>query len=77
VADASPGPEELCVLGDHREAIGGVLSRLPVVQRETIEMAYFDGLKQSEIAEVQRVPLGTVKTRTRLALERLRSHLEA
>ncbi|MDQ3328992.1 MAG: sigma-70 family RNA polymerase sigma factor [Chloroflexota bacterium] len=77
VADASPGPEEMCVMGDHREGIVVALSRLPVVQRETIEMAYFDGLKQSEIAELQRVPLGTVKTRTRLALERLRSHLEA
>ncbi len=67
--DASPGPEELCMIRDQREDVIGALSHLPVAQRETIEM------KQSEIAELQRVPLGTVKTRTRLALERLRSHL--
>ena len=63
------------MIRDHREDVIGALSHLPVAQRETIEMMYYGGLKQSEIAELKRVPLGTVKTRTRLALERLRSHL--
>lgn len=76
VAGSAPGPEELCVVGDRREGIVGALSRLPAAQRETIDLAYYSGLKQSEIAELQRVPLRRVKIRTRLALERLRSQLE-
>ncbi len=77
VADASPGPPELLAMGIQREGIIEALSQLSVGQREVIEMAYFGGLTQSEIAEREGMPLGTVKTRTRLGLQRMRACLEA
>jgi RNA polymerase sigma-70 factor (ECF subfamily) len=46
-------------------------------QRKTLEMAYFDGLTHTEIAEITGDPLGTVKTRIRTALLSLRKELEA
>lgn len=53
------------------------LDALPSEQRESIELAYFGGLSQSEIAGRLNLPLGTVKGRMRLGLKRLRSLLEA
>jgi RNA polymerase sigma-70 factor (ECF subfamily) len=50
---------------------------LPVEQRKTLEMAFFDGLTHSEIAEMTGDPLGTVKTRIRSALGTLRKAFQA
>jgi RNA polymerase sigma-70 factor, ECF subfamily len=57
--------------------VRGVLQTLPPEQRSALELAYFDGLTQQQIAERTGIPLGTVKTRLRLALEKLSSQLEA
>jgi RNA polymerase sigma-70 factor (ECF subfamily) len=53
-----------------------VLGKLPVEQRRVIELAFFDGLTHTEIASMLNAPVGTVKGRMRLGLQKLRSHLE-
>jgi len=55
-----------------RDAIAG----LPDDQRETLFLAFYEGLSQSEIAETRRVPLGTVKSRFRLAFQKIREALD-
>jgi len=58
-----------------REAVQAALTHISDVQREAIELAYFGGLTQTEIAERTGVPLGTVKGRLRLGLQGLRAAL--
>ena len=55
-----------------REAIIGALAELPVEQRQSIELAYFGGFSYPEIARRLGLPLGTIKSRLRLGLEKLR-----
>ncbi len=55
--------------------VAHALADLPPEQRQVLELAYFDGLSQTEIAEKLQQPLGTVKTRARLALRKLRDRL--
>jgi RNA polymerase sigma-70 factor (ECF subfamily) len=59
------------------EKARSVMGSLPLEQRKTLEMAFFDGLTHSEIAEMTGDPLGTVKTRIRSALLSLRKAFEA
>lgn len=59
------------------ERARSIIFRLPPEQRKTLEMAFFDGLTHTEIAEMTGDPLGTVKTRIRSALITLRKELEA
>jgi RNA polymerase sigma-70 factor (ECF subfamily) len=59
-----------------RDEVRVALGNLSMEQRETIELAYFGGYSQTEISDLMRVPLGTVKGRTRLALRKLRGVLE-
>ena len=59
------------------EKARGVIHLLPVEQRKTLEMAFFDGLTHTEIAEMTGDPLGTVKTRIRSALTALRKAFTA
>jgi RNA polymerase sigma-70 factor (ECF subfamily) len=58
------------------EKARAVIHLLPAEQRKTLEMAFFDGLTHSEIAEMTGDPLGTVKTRIRSALLSLRKALQ-
>ncbi len=58
-----------------REAIIEAMTKLPTAQRQVITMAYFQGLTQSEIATVLSTPLGTIKTRMRLGLQKMRDLL--
>ncbi len=60
---------------DQRQRVSAALGALPPDQRDVVMLAYFSGLSQSEIAEHLGVPLGTIKTRTRLAFSKLRETL--
>ncbi|CAN5685099.1 sigma-70 family RNA polymerase sigma factor [soil metagenome] len=60
---------------EHREFITQALGELPVEQRQVVEMSFFDGLSHSQIAARTGEPLGTVKTRIRLAMRKLREQL--
>ncbi len=67
---ANPGE-----LANQRDLVAGALKALPAEQREVVLLAYFAGLSQAEIADRLDLPLGTVKTRTRLAFAKLRESL--
>ena len=59
-----------------RELLIGCLERIPEAQREVIKLAYFEGYTQREIAELKGIPLGTVKGRVRIGMEKLRGLLQ-
>ncbi len=81
VIDASvshlANPESLAVSSDDARRIGVALTALPVEQRSLIDLAYFEGLSQSDIAERTKTPLGTVKTRMRTALQTMRAAMSS
>ncbi|MBA3521370.1 MAG: sigma-70 family RNA polymerase sigma factor [Gemmatimonadales bacterium] len=60
---------------ERRQQVELALQKLSPPQRQAIELAYFEGLSQSEIAERLKEPLGTVKTRVRLGMQKLRECL--
>ena len=69
-------PEQISVASEQRRIVKSALATLPLEQREVIELAYYQGLSHSEIALKLGQPLGTVKTRTRLAMIKLREFLK-
>ena len=70
----NPGvdPIENVLISERRDRVLAALSQLPEEQRQVIELAYYKGLTQSEIAAQMNLSLGTVKTRIRLGLNKLR-----
>ncbi|HYV05599.1 MAG TPA: sigma-70 family RNA polymerase sigma factor [Blastocatellia bacterium] len=75
ISDREPSPEQATVDSERRQLVRAALETLPAEQREVLELAYYSGLSHSEIASRLGQPLGTVKTRTRLAMIKLRDML--
>jgi len=75
-ADERRDPALLAQLADERQKVRQALASLPPEQRRVINMAYYGGYTQQEIAAMLNQPLGTVKTRIRLGMQKLRAALE-
>jgi RNA polymerase sigma-70 factor (ECF subfamily) len=67
--------EDVVDIRQRRDMVRGVLAQLPDAQRQALELAYFGGLTQQEIADKTNTPLGTVKTRMRLGMLKMRDEL--
>jgi RNA polymerase sigma-70 factor, ECF subfamily len=76
VASAPGDPQDELLASLRGEAVGRALRQLPTEQRLAVELAYLRGMTQAEIAELLGEPLGTVKTRLRLAMQKLRASAE-
>lgn len=75
VADRHPDPLESHADQELRSLVSGALADLPQAQQQAIELAYYDGLSHAEIAARLNQPLGTVKTRIKLGMSKLRDSL--
>jgi RNA polymerase sigma-70 factor (ECF subfamily) len=71
-----PDQEHVIGLQQESEKLGNAIAKLPEKQRLLLERAYFADMSHSEIADVTGLPLGTIKSRIRLALERLRHSMK-
>lgn len=75
VGSPASNPEEFVVESERQRIVQGALMMLSPEQREVIELAYYGGMTHTEIAAKLQQPLGTVKTRTRLGMMKLREQL--
>jgi RNA polymerase sigma-70 factor (ECF subfamily) len=69
-------PLEQVTMGERSQLIRDAVAQLPATERQVLETAYYEGLSQSEIAKRLNIPLGTVKTRSRQGLLKLRQILQ-
>lgn len=74
--EAVATPLERASMGERSQLVKDALSQLPESERLILEIAYYEGLSQSEIAKRLNIPLGTVKTRSRQGLLKLRQTLQ-
>jgi RNA polymerase sigma-70 factor (ECF subfamily) len=75
-ASSDPAPDEEVAERQRRERVQRALQELPGDQSEVVMLSYIEGLSHSEIAELLGLPLGTVKSRMRLAYQKIRETLE-
>jgi RNA polymerase sigma-70 factor (ECF subfamily) len=75
IAAATKDPIEFATMAEERQQVERAMRSLPDEQRQAVELTYFRGLTIVEMASQQRIPLGTAKSRLRLALERMRKTL--
>jgi RNA polymerase sigma-70 factor, ECF subfamily len=76
VISTQANPESLAIQSESSRSVMRALAEVPLEQRRALELAFFEGLSHSEIAGQLGEPLGTVKTRIRLAVGRLRELLK-
>jgi len=76
LVSGDPGPADRAESSFVSWRVHRALEELPPREREVVELAYWSGMSQSEVADYLNIPLGTVKTRTRSALARLADVLE-
>jgi RNA polymerase sigma-70 factor (ECF subfamily) len=76
MADSGPSPFETQADQELRIAVGAAVAGLPQAQQQAIELAYYEGLSHAEIALRLNQPLGTVKTRIKLGMSKLRDSLQ-
>lgn len=74
--DTAEPVEVQAILADRQRMVRTAMEDLPANQRQVLEMGYFGGLTQREIAEKLEIPLGTVKTRMRLGLKKLQDSVD-
>jgi len=72
IADTADGPERVALTTERAARLKEALDTLPLIQRVPIELAFFEGLTHVEVAERLEVPLGTIKTRIRLGLMKMK-----
>jgi RNA polymerase sigma-70 factor (ECF subfamily) len=76
VPDPAPAPDDAAIAASREDRLRAVMKGLPEEQRDLLRLAFFESKSHSEIAAESGLPLGTVKSRLRLAFGRLRKALD-